>query len=247
MTLLATDDLMGDLLSLYPNDPKSSTKGGEYSEQLEWIDKVRRGLGTGVLPCRKRNGNESIFPNSNEGRALFRRQLDTEFSNGKVYVDVRDVVVWLKGFRYDADAFAAKYGVDDATLPVARKPTAPVETPAPATGGTVAEVALVSNGAPGVAPKTGIQLHTETRPKRAKYQDLLASRIEDAQKTCGEPFNAPAVWGELVKMTEKKTTPLHEVTDEGLRWLDGANKVQFFTLKNLRDRLRNQKNNAVNG
>ena len=105
-------------------------------EESVWVGDVIHALETGTLPFRKRNGSQIKYTASLEEQASFRQQLDAQFSN--LYVNAHDAFEWLKGFRRDADAFAAKYCVDDATLPVASKQTAPVETPAPATGGTLA-------------------------------------------------------------------------------------------------------------
>jgi len=136
MKLFSISELMDALLEMFPNDPRSSTKDEAYMEESVWVGDVIHALETGTLPFRKRNGSQIKYTASLEEQASFRQQLDAQFSN--LYVNAHDAFEWLKGFRRDADAFAAKYCVDDATLPVASKQTAPVETPAPATGGTLA-------------------------------------------------------------------------------------------------------------
>ena len=132
MKLIATTDLIGDLVRLYPNCQKSRTKFEEVREEQVWGTEVRRGLRNGTLPFRIGNGSEIRLPDSNEGQTAFAKHIDAEFING--YVDAHDVFEWLKGFRNDADAFAAEYGVDDATLPVASKQTAPQAAPAQQAG-----------------------------------------------------------------------------------------------------------------
>lgn len=76
-------------------------------------------------------------------------------------------------------------------------------------------------------------------------RDLLVPVVETAQRKCENPFDAPAVWAELVCMAHAGTCPLLGATDEGIKWQDANDETQFFTLKNLRDRLRRSKKSAV--
>ena len=69
-------------------------------------------------------------------------------------------------------------------------------------------------------------------------RDLMAPAIETAQRECMDEFDAPAVWAVLVHMAGAGKSPLMGVSDEGIKWQDANDEPQFFTLKNLRDRLR---------
>lgn len=71
-------------------------------------------------------------------------------------------------------------------------------------------------------------------------RDILTPAIEAAQRECADPFDAPAVWAALVHKANASKPPLLGVSDEGIKWLDANDVLNFFTLKNLRDRLRRQ-------
>lgn len=75
-------------------------------------------------------------------------------------------------------------------------------------------------------------------------RDLLAPVIEAAQKECGDQFDAPAVWASLARMAEAGKRPLLGVSEDGIKWQDANDEPQFFTLKNLRDRLRRSNKKA---
>lgn len=74
-------------------------------------------------------------------------------------------------------------------------------------------------------------------PPVKKRRDLLAPLIEEAQKQCEHPQDAPAVWIQLSRLAEARTRPLLGVCDEGIKWQDANDEVKFLSLKNLRDRL----------
>jgi hypothetical protein len=76
---------------------------------------------------------------------------------------------------------------------------------------------------------------------RKKRRDLLTPAIEAAQKACGNPFDAPAVWDEMVKLARQQKHSLLGVSDEGIKWVDSNDETRFFKLGNLRDRLMRSK------
>lgn len=70
-----------------------------------------------------------------------------------------------------------------------------------------------------------------------KRRDLLTPLIEEAQKQCKRPHDAPAVWVQLSRLAEGGSRPLLGVCDDGIKWQDANDEVKFLSLKNLRDRL----------
>lgn len=79
---------------------------------------------------------------------------------------------------------------------------------------------------------------------RKTRRNLLDPAIEDAQKTCGKPYDTQAVWATMTAMAQAKRTPLLGVSDEGIKWLDANDETQFLKLRNLRDRLARIKRSA---
>lgn len=82
-----------------------------------------------------------------------------------------------------------------------------------------------------------------SRPLRQR-RDLLTPVIEHAQKQCSSPADPAAVWPILCAMAERGQKPFVGQSDEGLKWTDAVDRVQFLSIKNLRDRLRNQRSKA---
>lgn len=76
---------------------------------------------------------------------------------------------------------------------------------------------------------------------RGKRRDLLAPAIEDAQRSCTDIFDAPAVWAKLRLMAEQGRRPFIGVSEDGLKWVNSDDDTQFLSLNNLRDRLKRQK------
>ena len=76
---------------------------------------------------------------------------------------------------------------------------------------------------------------------RKKRRDLLTPAIEAAQKACGNPFDVPAVWDEMVKLAQQQKHSLRGVSEDGIKWADSNDDTRFFTIRNLRDRLMRSK------
>jgi YHS domain-containing protein len=74
-----------------------------------------------------------------------------------------------------------------------------------------------------------------------KRRDLMSPLIEAAQRESSDPFDTPAIWATLCKLAEQKVKPLLGKTEEGIKWADGDDEIQYFSLKMLRDRLGRQK------
>jgi len=152
----------------------------------------------------------------------FTGALQEVFANVPVYGD--------KEFHYiTAPAFAAWLAAQG-------------ETPSPhiqawfdavgVTGAAQAAPVVVSNSAP----------PTPTAPARQNMRrDLLTPLIEAAQRDASDPYDTPAIWEKLRAMAAEKIGPLLGVTSDGIKWIDGNDEVQFFSLKSLRDRLGRQK------
>jgi hypothetical protein len=75
-------------------------------------------------------------------------------------------------------------------------------------------------------------------------RNLLTPVIEAAQKECGNPSDAAAVWAVLMQMARTPKLPLLGLTDDGIKWQDPNDEPKFFTIKNLRDRLRRTRSSA---
>lgn len=74
---------------------------------------------------------------------------------------------------------------------------------------------------------------------KAKRRDDLAPVIEEAQRKCIDPKDAPAVWRQLVHMAQAKTSPFFGVTEEvALQWMSSSGKVRYLTKAALRKRLK---------
>lgn len=80
-------------------------------------------------------------------------------------------------------------------------------------------------------------------PNKAR-RNLLSPVIEAAQREAENSLDAPAVWASLTQMAMAGKRPLLGITEEGIKWLDANDESQFFTLKNLRDRLHRSKRRA---
>ena len=74
--------------------------------------------------------------------------------------------------------------------------------------------------------------------QRRTRRDILTPAIEAAQKECGDPFDAPAVWAVLVQMAQNKKRSLLGVSEDGIKWLGANDEPKFLNLNSLRDRLR---------
>lgn len=74
--------------------------------------------------------------------------------------------------------------------------------------------------------------------RRRTRRDILTPAIEAAQKECGDPFDAPAVWAVLVQMAQNKKRSLLGVSEDGIKWLGANDEPKFLNLNSLRDRLR---------
>lgn len=116
--------------------------------------------------------------------------------------------------------------------------------------------AHVAEAAPAPAPQTAtpeqpqaaalapVVAESASKSPPRKRRDLLTPAIEAAQRECGDAFDSPAVWAALVKMAEAQKYRLLGVTEEGIKWTDANDAIKFFTLRNLRDRLRTRKRRA---
>ena len=74
--------------------------------------------------------------------------------------------------------------------------------------------------------------------QRRTRRDILTPAIEAAQKECGDPFDAPAVWAVLVQMAQNKKRSLLGVSEDGIKWLSANDEPKSLNLNSLRDRLR---------
>lgn len=74
--------------------------------------------------------------------------------------------------------------------------------------------------------------------------DLLSPVIRVAQRECQNPFNANEVWPVLETMCLDGHSVLIDVKDGSILWRNAQDVEVPFTLKNLRDRLRNWKREA---
>lgn len=79
------------------------------------------------------------------------------------------------------------------------------------------------------------------RTVRRRSRDL-ATQIRQAQGQCTDPYNTSDVFMALREMALHKVKPFFGVTEDGLQWMDGDDRVQILSKENLRDRLRRQNN-----
>lgn len=104
-------------------------------------------------------------------------------------------------------------------------------------------VALASQTPP-PAPAVVIE-PTRESPAKLKRRNLLTPVIERAQRECSAPFEASAVFPVLMRMAEASEKPFIGATDDGIKWKNHNDEIQFLSLKNLRDRLRRQEKRAA--
>ncbi|MCU0924727.1 MAG: hypothetical protein MUF44_01450 [Hydrogenophaga sp.] len=103
------------------------------------------------------------------------------------------------------------------------------------------------NGQQNAPKRNAATYQIEQKPAQAyrqKRRDLLAPVIEKAQVQSGNRYDAAAVWNVLVTMAKIPDSPLIGVSDEGIKWSDGNDGVKFLKLKNLRDRLKRERDGA---
>ena len=81
---------------------------------------------------------------------------------------------------------------------------------------------------------------SQSTTERARH-DLLTPIITAAQNECNDGFSTAEVWAVLVSMGDQGRPPLIGVTEDGIKWRNGADEVKFLTMKNLRDRLSRDK------
>lgn len=86
---------------------------------------------------------------------------------------------------------------------------------------------------------------TRESPAKLKRRNLLTPVIERAQRECSAPFEASAVFPVLMRMAEASEKPFIGATDDGIKWKNHNDEIQFLSLKNLRDRLRRQEKRAA--
>lgn len=92
-----------------------------------------------------------------------------------------------------------------------------------------------SDSTPAAAPVVAEGANSAQRRTR---RDILTPAIEAAQKECGDPFDAPAVWAVLVQMAQNKKRSLLGVSEDGIKWLSANDEPKSLNLNSLRDRLR---------
>jgi hypothetical protein len=76
--------------------------------------------------------------------------------------------------------------------------------------------------------------------------NLLTAVIDKAMEAATDPNDANSVWASLVEIAQAKDRPsplLGFVDGEGVKY-QGLNDVEFFILKNLRDRMRRARKNS---
>jgi hypothetical protein len=74
-----------------------------------------------------------------------------------------------------------------------------------------------------------------------RRRDPLTPAIELAQRGLDNRYDPAAVWVRLQAAARAKVPPFISAEDEGLKWLDELSNARFFKIKDLRDRLRRQK------
>lgn len=71
--------------------------------------------------------------------------------------------------------------------------------------------------------------------------DVLDPVIEQAQAHCRDPFSVAEVWPQLQALAEARQRPLIGVAEEGIKYTDSKDTVQFFRKSALKDRLLRRK------
>lgn len=82
------------------------------------------------------------------------------------------------------------------------------------------------------------KVESASKARSGGRRDQLTPVIEAAQKECEDPFDTPAVWQVLRQFAQASKSPLVGVTEDGIKWSDANDDLQFFKFGNLRDRLR---------
>jgi hypothetical protein len=77
-----------------------------------------------------------------------------------------------------------------------------------------------------------------------KRRDLLSPLIALAQSNCLNPQVTAEVWSALLALTDKRQPPLLGPSEDGIKWQDSNDEIQFLSIKNLRDRLSRSKKKA---
>jgi hypothetical protein len=88
----------------------------------------------------------------------------------------------------------------------------------------------------GNSPSTAI-VRRGTPLKRQRV-DLLTPSIREAQSSCKDRSSTAEVWEALKSMARKGNPPFIGVTENGLKYSTESDEIEFFTRKNLLDRLR---------
>lgn len=106
--------------------------------------------------------------------------------------------------------------------------------------------AAVGVSADAVTPRPAEPVAPTGSPRKLQRRDLLAPLIERAQRECSDPLDAPAVFGVLMRMAEAREKPfIGGITEDGIQWDDGDDKMHYFSKKMLSDRLRRQVKRAA--
>lgn len=95
--------------------------------------------------------------------------------------------------------------------------------------------------APDSAPSAPLMTAGTVKVQAKARRDLLTPAIEAAQRACEDIFDTPAIWGVMSEMARAQKYRLLGVSEDGIKWLDANDEIQFFKLKDLRDRLRRMK------
>lgn len=77
--------------------------------------------------------------------------------------------------------------------------------------------------------------------KRRSRGDLLSPAIRSARQQAADSDSASEVFNILRACAGSKGHPIVGITDDGLKWFDANDDVQYLTIKKLRDRLRHMK------
>ena len=104
----------------------------------------------------------------------------------------------------------------------------------------------VSADARAATPQPAEPVAPTGSPRKLQRRDLLAPLIERAQRECSDPLDTPAVFAVLMRMTEAREKPfIGGITEDGIQWEDGDDKMHYFSKKMLSDRLRRQVKHAA--